>query len=142
MDTNVLLISLPSRSPYHEIIVAFSERRYKLVVTTAVLLEYEEILTEKASQVIAENVLAAFREAPNLVEVDIYFHWNMIPADPDDNKFTDAYINGNADYLVTNDAHFNTAKSSKFPEVKILSVDEFLHLLQEGRTIHNPTQKF
>jgi putative PIN family toxin of toxin-antitoxin system len=136
IDTNVILISLPSRSPYHDIILAFSERRYQLIVTTSILLEYEEILTEKANHFVAENVLAAFQDVPNLVAVEIYFHWDMIVADPDDNKFTDAYINGNADYLVTNDAHFNTIKSSRFPEVKILSVDEFLHLLRKGRAIH------
>lgn len=61
----------------------------------------------------------------------MYYNWNLITVDPDDNKFTDAYIAANADYLVTNDAHFNEAKKIPFPSVNIISADEFLEVLKE-----------
>ena len=35
----------------------------------------------------------------------------LINADPDDNKFFDIAVAANADYLVTNDAHFNMVKN-------------------------------
>ena len=69
LDTNVLLIALPSRSPYHKIIQAFNIRLFNLIVTTPIFLEYEEILSEKASPLIANSVLGAFLEAPNVVRV-------------------------------------------------------------------------
>lgn len=47
LDTNVLLMALPSRSPYHKIIQAFNDRQYDLVITTPIFLEYEEILAKK-----------------------------------------------------------------------------------------------
>lgn len=49
--------------------------------------------------------------------------------DPDDNKFFDAAIAANADYLVTNDSHFNEAKRLLFPKANIISADEFLQML-------------
>ncbi len=50
-------------------------------------------------------------------------------ADEDDNKFIDAAIAANADYLVTNDSHFNEAKLVNFPKVNIITADEFLEIL-------------
>jgi len=44
IDTNVILMSLPSKSPYHQIIQKFNERKYEIVITTEIFLEYEEIL--------------------------------------------------------------------------------------------------
>ena len=105
IDTNILLISIPSQSPYHEIIKAFKQKFFELIITTAIFLEYEEVLSEKANTFIANNVLSAFLEASNVISVSTYYNWNLITIDSDDNKFSDAYISGNADYLVTNDSH-------------------------------------
>lgn len=55
---------------------------------------------------------------------------NAITADPDDNKFFDAAVAASADYLVTNDSHFNEVKPLTFPKINIVSADEFLQLLQ------------
>jgi hypothetical protein len=40
----------------------------------------------------------ALQSSINVISVTAYFNWNLILADPDNNKFTDAYLNGNADY--------------------------------------------
>lgn len=130
LDTNVLLISIPSRSPYHGIIQAFNKRQFQLIITNSIFLEYEEILTKKANAVVANNVLQALLEAPNVIDATTYYNWSLITADPDDSKFTDAYINGNADHLVTNDAHFNIVKSLEFPRINVVSADEFIEILK------------
>ncbi len=49
--------------------------------------------------------------------------------DLDDNKFVDCYIGGNADFLVTNDHHFTILKKLDFPKLAIISIDDFLSLL-------------
>lgn len=131
LDTNVLLIALPSRSPYHLIIQAFNARQYQLIITTPIFLEYEEILSTKANQLIANSVLGALLEAPNVIRSIEYYRWELINIDPDDNKFTDAYMNGQADYLVTNDSHFNSVKRTDFPKINILTADDFLSILQK-----------
>ncbi len=129
LDTNILLIALPTRSPYHKIIQAFNNRQYDLVVTTPIFLEYEEILSQKANPLVADTVLGAFLEAPNVIAVTDYYYWGLINSDPDDNKFTDAFLNGQADYLVTNDAHFNVIKRTEFPKIDVISANEFLNIL-------------
>jgi predicted nucleic acid-binding protein len=91
--------------------------------------EYEEILLEHAAPGIAELILEAFVESPDTIYQRIFYNWKAITSDPDDNKFFDAAVAGNADFLVTNDAHFNEALKIKFPEVNIISADEFLKRL-------------
>ena len=130
IDTNVLLMSLARKSPYHIIIKGFNEGKFNLVLTTEIFLEFEEILKAKANTVIAFNILNAFVESPNVIPVDVYFKWNLISADEDDNKFTDAYLASDADYLVTNDAHFDEVKKINFPKLNIISADEFLQILE------------
>ncbi|SFQ17318.1 putative toxin-antitoxin system toxin component, PIN family [Parafilimonas terrae] len=130
IDTNVLLMSLPRKSPYHFIIRTFNEGQYNIALTTEIFLEYEEILKSKANAVTALNILSAFVESPNIIPIDVHFKWNLIDADKDDNKFIDAYLASDADYLVTNDAHFNEAKNLNFPKVNIVSADDFLQILK------------
>ncbi len=69
-------------------------------------------------------------ESPDVLYKRIYYAWNLIKADPDDNKFFDAAVAGNADYLITNDAHFNEVKDANFPRVSIIGADDFLQVLQ------------
>ncbi len=103
-----------------------------MLFTSSILLEYEEKISEKTSQFVALNVIALISQAVNSVLIDVYYEWKMITADEDDNKFIDAAIAANADYLVTNDSHFNEAKLINFPKVNIITADEFLEILISG----------
>jgi len=94
-------------------------------------LEYEEILSERANSIVANNIIGSFLQASNSIFVNNYFHWDLITIDADDNKFTDAYVSGNADYLITHDSHFNVLKRKKFPKVNVITADNFLVILNE-----------
>ncbi len=111
LDTNVFLQSLPRTSSVRPIWDAFLGERIQLHVTTDILLEYEEQLGLRASPLVAKSIAALMEKAANAHLVRIHFRWNAVPADPDDNKFFDAAVAASADYLVTNDAHFNAAKT-------------------------------
>ncbi len=50
-------------------------------------------------------------------------------------KYADAAISNNADYLVTNDAHFNILKRIDFPKVNMLSAQKFLKILSNIRLL-------
>jgi len=50
--------------------------------------------------------------------------------DKDDNKFVDCAISCNADFLVSNDRHYNILASIEFPEVKVLKANEFLEIIK------------
>lgn len=58
-----------------------------------------------------------------------HYHWRLIINDPDDDKFVDLAVAGNANFIVTNDRHFNILSQIPFPAVQILKADEFLDLL-------------
>ena len=129
IDTNVLLVSISSRSPYHLIYRSFIDGLYTLCVTTDMLDEYAEILSQKLGQERSLYVLESIDNFPNVKSFTRYYRWELITVDPDDNKFVDAALACNADYIVTNDGHFDVLKNVPFPKVNVISADEFLALL-------------
>jgi len=52
-------------------------------------------------------------------------------SDKDDNKFVDCAVAGNADYLVSNDKHFNCLKEVEFPKLNVVTIDAFVQLLTD-----------
>ena len=66
---------------------------------------------------------------PNVHTANVYFKWNLINEDKDDNKFVDCAISSKADYIVTNDKHFNVLKGIEFPKVNVINVNEFRKIL-------------
>ena len=50
LDTNILLVSISSKSKYHWIFSNLLNNQYELYVTNEVLLEYEEIISSKYSE--------------------------------------------------------------------------------------------
>ncbi len=98
LDTNVLLVSISSRSKYHWIFQELLDGTYDLFVTNGILLEYEEIIGAKFNSQVARDVLRVLLMLPNVHEANVYFEWNLIAADPDDDKFVDCAVSANADY--------------------------------------------
>ncbi len=129
LDTNVLLAALPKVSRFRAIITALFSEKFELVVSTAILLEYQEILSRKTNTIVANNFLEFLTKLPGVVRVDTPFTWGIIEVDPDDNKFVDGALACNADYIVTNDGYFNILKTLPFPRVNVISAEEFLALL-------------
>jgi predicted nucleic acid-binding protein len=74
-------------------------------------------------------VLDTIINAPNAERVTVYYKWNLITSDPDDNKFIDCAISANANYIVTNDRHFNVLKDIEFPKVNIVTINEFQEII-------------
>jgi len=132
LDTNVLLVSISSKSQYHWIFQALLSGQYDLYVTNEILSEYEEIISLKYNVQVAEQTLTTLLLLPNVFTTTVYYHWHLIVDDEDDNKFADCAIASNAHYLVTQDKHFNVLKDIPFPKVNILSVLEFKTLLNHS----------
>jgi putative PIN family toxin of toxin-antitoxin system len=130
LDSNVLLVALGKKSHYRPIWEAFSDGKYQLIFSDEIVYEYQEILQQHAALGVAELVMEVFIESPDVIHQHVYYSWNVIKEDLDDNKFFDIAVAANADYLVTNDAHFNIAKSLAFPSVKIISAKDFLTIIQ------------
>ena len=129
LDTNCLLIAVSGKSEYHCILTAFKQGRYILCCSNDILLEYEEMLIRFYQNKVADNVLNFIFYSPSLLLISLYFQWNLISADPDDNKFVNCALNAGADYIVTNDKHFNVLKNIKFPPVKVINIETFKSIL-------------
>ncbi len=106
LDTNGLIQSIPSASPYHKIWTDFLEGRLVLCVTTSILEEYEEILMRLVGEHAASDVVNVILNCSSTSLVNTYYDFNLIEADPDDNKFVDCAIAANAEFIVTEDRHF------------------------------------
>jgi putative PIN family toxin of toxin-antitoxin system len=130
LDTNCLLQSLPSRSPYHKIWTEVMAGHISLCVNSDILSEYEEKLAEKTTPEIARNVLEAITRLHTTVFQQVYFHFGLIEADPDDNKFVDCAVAVDAEYIVTNDTHFNILKQIDWPRLTVIDIKEFTRQLE------------
>ena len=108
IDTNVLLVSISSKSKYHLIYQAILNGSIELCFSNSMLEEYEEILSKRWNSNVAQNVVASLLKSPHAVLVDPRFKWLLINQDPDDDKFVDCAIAANAVYLATNDAHLTS----------------------------------
>ncbi|MDO5522596.1 MAG: putative toxin-antitoxin system toxin component, PIN family [Bacteroidia bacterium] len=137
LDTNVLLISLPHASPYRPIFDNLLSGKFILLITEDIFQEYLEIIAQKTTAAIADNIGRALNQLVNVTKVTAFYKWNLITDDPDDNKFVDCAISGNAHFIVTNDKHFNILTQIEFPTVNVLNADTFLKILQRNQTNSN-----
>lgn len=127
LDTNILLTIFSSRSKNHWIWLALTEKKYTLCITNDILLEYEEIITRHASPELAGAVIDALLDLSNVETITRYFSWNLITADPDDNKFVDCAIAARARFLVSEDRHFIVLREVEFPKVDVIGIQAFQH---------------
>ena len=130
LDTNCLISSLPKKGKYYQVWQDFFANKYILCYTNEILTEYEEILTQKLGQTIAQNIIKAIIARPNTLKFDPHFQFQLITQDVDDNKFVDCAIVANAQYIVTEDKHYNVLETIDFPKVNVIDLDTFLAILQ------------
>lgn len=130
LDTNCLLQALPSRSPYHKIWSEILAGHISLCVNTEILNEYEEIIARKTNADIAHNVVEAIARLHTTEFLNVYYHFRLIEADADDNKFVDCAVAANAEYIVTNDAHFDILKQIDWPKLTVTTIKEFAKQLK------------
>jgi uncharacterized protein len=125
LDTNVLLVSISSKSPYHWIFEKLINGVFDIGITSEILMEYEEVIGRKYNISVAKDVVRTLLALPNVQQVIVYYKWNLIKADTDDNKFVDCAVSYNANGIITQDKHFNILKTIDFPKINIISVNEF-----------------
>jgi len=65
-----------------------------------------------------------------VISSEPFYNWNLITADPEDNKYVDCAIRSNADFIVTNNKHFNILKQINFPKVTCITIEEFMDKLK------------
>ena len=105
LDTNVLISGLLWRGNPHQCILAAEACLYELVLADPFLQELREKLIEKFGNTPQEADESAMGLRRNATVVMLTGQSGWVPDDPDDDKFVDAAIVGNADVIVSGDHH-------------------------------------
>lgn len=131
LDTSVLVAGFRSRRGASNLLlqqVANGARRP--LVTTALFLEYEEVLLRAEQRLVTgmseddvAGALAAFASAAELVEV--HFRWRPQLADPADEMVLEAAVNGRADALVTHNIR-DFERAAKQFKLRIATPQQYL----------------
>ena len=129
IDTNVLLVIISPRSPFNGIWQALLSGKFQMYVTSDILDEYAEIIERQMGLRVAEAVLDLLTELPNVHFIQKYYHWQLIEADPDDNKFIDCAIAASAELLVSHDGHFWVINQYPYLNINLLSATAFQALM-------------
>ncbi len=130
LDTNCLVSIVMPGSYNNDVWQAFRNAKYVLCVSNEILFEYHEILARRYNNLIANTIMKELIETPNVERVNPTYRFNLITADPDDNKFVDCAVIAGATYIVSNDRHFCELEHYDFPKVDVRRLSEFLEIVK------------
>ena len=110
IDTNVLLQMFGRNARCLAILNALLAGKLALAFSNEILLEYQEVVSEMLGPAGWSRIMRLIelmdRLYGNVLRIEPHFRFGVISIDPDDNKFCDCAIAGNADYVITEDRHF------------------------------------
>lgn len=130
LDTNVLISGVIATGVPYELLVRGFNHEYQIVVSVETLTEFRETLLKYPDRFhMNEN------EVQDEVETIRYFAEFVSPQmditavedDPDDDKFLEAAVAGDVDYLVSGDGHLLSLES--FRSIEIVEPRTFYELL-------------
>ena len=125
MDTDVLTAALRShRGASRLLLVAALQKRFDVLVSVPLMIEYEAVLTRvdhlAAAGASVEDVRTVLDALATVLEpVRLSFLWRPMLPDADDDMVLETAVNGRADLLVTfNRRHFEAASATFGIEVE------------------------
>ncbi len=130
LDTNVFLVSILPHHKYWWVFEGIINQRYTLLVSNEILTEYLEKCIQKYGSDLSNERLEFLFEFSNVELIMPYYNWNLITSDPDDNKFVDCAVSGQADFIVTHDKHFRVLENIPFPKVNTIRLEVLKGMLQ------------
>jgi len=135
IDTNVLISGTFWSSASFHVLKLIDEGRIVLSVSREILEEYDELLHRdeilSKSAYSKERAQTAAKLLTKAIIVEPSIIIQAVKDDPDDNKFIEAAVEGNAAYIISQDNHLLTLK--EFHSIKILTPEEFLALFAQSR---------
>lgn len=136
LDCDVLVAALRSdQGASRQLLLAALDKKYELLLSVPVVIEYEAVLTRSAhldaAGLSVKDVVAIIDALVAVGEpVRLSFRWRPILIDPEDDMVLETAVNGRADLLVTfNQQHFKEA-TDRFG-VQIVSPGRALLRLRE-----------
>lgn len=132
IDTNVLFEGLTHLGPAAEVIDAWVAGEFEPCVSTALVLEYQEVLERKLSPLRGEAALKAFQALLDRSRyVPIYYRHRPASRDPGDDLVVDCVLNSQSVLVTSNIRDFQTpAREWGFV---VLRPPDFLRFLAEAK---------
>jgi putative PIN family toxin of toxin-antitoxin system len=117
LDTNVVVSAVMSaRGAPNAIVRAWANDEFQWLVNASIIAEYADVLTRpdiiryiRLTTAEIEHLLAALSACEHVSEHDPVT--GAVAADPDDEPFLTCAVHGNADVLVSGDAHLTALKA-------------------------------
>jgi uncharacterized protein len=128
LDTNVIASGLLGGA-LKTIVDEWKAGKFTLVVSEAITREYLEVFNRPKLKISADEIATTTEYLLKTAEfVTPRETIAVIDADPTDNKFLEAAVDGKAIYVVSGDSHLLDLK--KFREIQIITAREFITILQ------------
>ena len=133
LDTNVFMVSILPHHIYFWIYQSLRNKEYDLLISNEILSEYYEKLTNKYGLENTNTAIEVLLTSSNVHLISPTYRFTLIVDDPDDDKFVDCAVAGNADFIVSHDKHYNVLKNIPFPKVNVIKILEFKEILEERK---------
>jgi len=140
VDTNVLVSATYWKGDSYKVIRIANERQMTIMMSREITEEYYKVIksdevTEKVEKknLMAEKIITKVINESVVVEPkDKLF---IIKEDPDDDKFLECAVEGDAEYLVSRDKHL--LKLKKYKGIDIIKPEEFLRIINACKPRNN-----
>ena len=130
IDTNVFVSGIFWEGNFcSQIIDKWKNKKFELVSSMDILKEFAETLRNYKIEM-SDEMIEEWRNLiiESSVIINPKIKLNVIKEDPDDNKFLEAGISGNADLIISQDKHL--LKLKEYQGIKIVSPEEALLLIK------------
>ena len=118
IDTNATLGMFGRAAPLLAIRHGLLAGKFRWALSNEILLEYEEIAAREMGAAGVERMLRFIELAGQardaFLRLSPTFRFHLIAADADDDKFADCAIAAEADYIITEDHHFEALAGSGY----------------------------
>ena len=129
VDTNVLVSATFWKGASHRIMELVEDKEISLVLSPAIIEEYAEVLEyEEIQEKIKKKNLEMRMTVQKIVAMSIIVEptekIKVVVDDPDDDMVIECAIEGNVDYIISQDKHL--LKLGKFRNIPIYTPEDFL----------------
>ena len=101
LDTNILMVSFLPHHKHFWLYEALENQLFTLLLSNEILEEYCEKIAKSYNTPLADMITFALPNLKNTAKISPTFRFLLIKDDPDDDKFVECAVAGNADFIVS-----------------------------------------
>ena len=129
LDINILISAAIAKGKPRRLLIKGINKEFDIVASKQLLNELKEVISRpkfKLSMTEADKFVSTVKRTVKLVEINSNF--KVVEEDPADDSILNVAYDSKADYIVSGDSHLLSLK--KFKEIKIVTADEMLKILE------------